>query len=232
VPRRILPGRQSSPVKASRRCRASARMIRLLYIRMRPVMARAYNNVIDADGHILEPLDLWDKYIDPAFRERRPRFVIDENGKERLKVEGKLLGNPRGINLKLYLGTRASTPPGSPGDRIGDDLPDLLAEGRGFELAVPREMAFGSPRQPDGHCQLERPWCARRVGGVAARVRKTPLFAIMMPAQAKRGRRTRPGCAKLTMLAGFFKDRARSAVVMITAPPPSATRQQSRTVKG
>ena len=35
-------------------------------------MALAYNT-IDADGHILEPLDLWDEYIDPAFRERRPR---------------------------------------------------------------------------------------------------------------------------------------------------------------
>jgi hypothetical protein len=58
-------------------------------------MARAYN-VVDADGHILEPLDLWDNYIDPEFRERRPRFVIDENGKDRLSVEGKLLGNPRG----------------------------------------------------------------------------------------------------------------------------------------
>src|SRR2546428_9850797 len=59
-------------------------------------MTRAYN-VVDADGHILEPLDLWDKYMDPEFRERRPRFVIDDNGKERLSVEGKLLGNPRGI---------------------------------------------------------------------------------------------------------------------------------------
>ena len=58
-------------------------------------MARAYNT-IDADGHILEPLDLWDKYIDPAYRERRPRFTIDEHGKERLTVEGKMLGNPRG----------------------------------------------------------------------------------------------------------------------------------------
>ena len=27
-------------------------------------MARTYN-VIDADGHILEPLDLWDEYMDP-----------------------------------------------------------------------------------------------------------------------------------------------------------------------
>src|SRR5215813_1805280 len=68
-------------------------------------MARAYN-VIDADGHILEPLDLWDTYMDPAFRERRPRFVIDENGKERLRVEDKLLGNPRGIGSLGSVGVR------------------------------------------------------------------------------------------------------------------------------
>jgi hypothetical protein len=68
-------------------------------------MTRAYN-VVDADGHILEPLDLWDKYIDPEFRERRPRFVIDENGKERLSVEGKLLGNPRGIGSLGSVGVR------------------------------------------------------------------------------------------------------------------------------
>src|SRR5882762_6385066 len=77
-------------------------------------MARAYN-VIDADGHILEPLDLWDRYIDPKFRERRPRFVIDENGKERLSVEGKLLGNPRGIikagTLKYAEGRRGGFDP-------------------------------------------------------------------------------------------------------------------------
>src|SRR5216683_5362496 len=68
-------------------------------------MTRAYN-VIDADGHILEPLDLWDRYIDPKFRERRPRFVIDDNGKERLSVEGKLLGNPRGIGSLGSVGVR------------------------------------------------------------------------------------------------------------------------------
>ncbi len=55
---------------------------------------------------ILEPLTLWDEYIDPAFRERRPRFVIDENGKERLTVEGKLLGNPRGIGSLGAVGVR------------------------------------------------------------------------------------------------------------------------------
>ncbi len=88
-------------------------------------MTRAYN-VVDADGHILEPLDLWDRYIDPAYRERRPRFVIDDNGRERLSVEGKLLGNPRGIGSL-----------GAVGVRQGDVIPDTLkyAEGKkgGFD---------------------------------------------------------------------------------------------------
>src|SRR5262245_9217789 len=68
-------------------------------------MTGAYK-VVDADGHILAPLDLWDRYIDPGFREHRPRFVIDENGKERLSVEGKLLGNPRGIGSLGSVGAR------------------------------------------------------------------------------------------------------------------------------
>ena len=45
-------------------------------------MARAYN-VADADGHILEPLDLWERYMDPAFRDRAKRIVKDNaTGKE------------------------------------------------------------------------------------------------------------------------------------------------------
>ena len=68
-------------------------------------MTRTYETV-DADGHILEPLTLWDDYIDPAFRERRPQFVVDENGAERITVEGKLLGNPRGIGSLGSIGVR------------------------------------------------------------------------------------------------------------------------------
>ncbi len=30
-------------------------------------MSRAYN-VVDADGHVLEPADMFVNYIDPAFR--------------------------------------------------------------------------------------------------------------------------------------------------------------------
>jgi hypothetical protein len=59
-------------------------------------MARIYN-VIDADGHVLEPVDIWEKYIDPAYRDRAPRLIIDTDGKERLLVEGQVLGSKKGF---------------------------------------------------------------------------------------------------------------------------------------
>jgi hypothetical protein len=59
-------------------------------------MARAYN-VIDSDGHILEPLTLWNDYMDPAFRHRAPKLVIDKDGKERLLVEDQILGSQQGM---------------------------------------------------------------------------------------------------------------------------------------
>ena len=53
-------------------------------------------NVVDADGHILEPLNLWENYIDPAFRDRAPRLFIDDDGKERLRIDGKAFGGRKG----------------------------------------------------------------------------------------------------------------------------------------
>ena len=68
-------------------------------------MTRAYN-VVDADGHILEPIDLWDRYMDPAYRERAPRVIIGDNGKERLEVEGQLVGYPKGLGRLGAVGAR------------------------------------------------------------------------------------------------------------------------------
>src|SRR5271166_6259481 len=60
-------------------------------------MARAYN-VIDSDGHILEPLTLWKDYLDPAYRDRAPKLVIDTDGKEMLLVEEQVLGSQQGMS--------------------------------------------------------------------------------------------------------------------------------------
>ena len=49
-------------------------------------MAREYN-VIDADGHILEPPDLWERYIEPKYRDHCPKLVIDAEGNESFFVD-------------------------------------------------------------------------------------------------------------------------------------------------
>ena len=72
-------------------------------------MSRTYN-VIDADAHVLEPLDLWEKtYMDPAYRDRAPRLFVDKDGKERLLVEGKVLGSPKGLGVIGGIGARQGT---------------------------------------------------------------------------------------------------------------------------
>ena len=88
-------------------------------------MARPYN-VIDADGHVLEPMDMWEKYIDPAFRDRAPKLVIDTDGKERLLVETQVLGSQKGFGVIGAIGSR---------DTEMDDGEMTYADGRpgGFD---------------------------------------------------------------------------------------------------
>ena len=55
-------------------------------------------NVVDADGHVLEPLYLWVRYVDPKFRGRAKPFV-DENRRDWISIDGKVLGGIPGIGL-------------------------------------------------------------------------------------------------------------------------------------
>ena len=47
-----------------------------------------YPGAVDADGHILEPPDLWEKYIDPKYKDRAIRLRINEDGLEVLELNG------------------------------------------------------------------------------------------------------------------------------------------------
>jgi len=58
-------------------------------------MSRTYN-VIDSDGHVLEPPDFWRTYIDPQYRDRAPELFVDNRCRERLRVEGKSWEDPQG----------------------------------------------------------------------------------------------------------------------------------------
>src|ERR1051326_7252433 len=43
---------------------------------------------VDADGHILEPPDLWERYMDPRDRDRALRLRRDADGLEYLEIDG------------------------------------------------------------------------------------------------------------------------------------------------
>ena len=45
--------------------------------------------VVDADGHIMEPSDLWEKNLEPRYRDRAMRIAKDEDGLEYPEIDRK-----------------------------------------------------------------------------------------------------------------------------------------------
>ena len=48
----------------------------------------AYPGAVDADGHVLEPPDLWETYLEPRYRDRALRIVVGDDGLEMLEIGG------------------------------------------------------------------------------------------------------------------------------------------------
>jgi predicted TIM-barrel fold metal-dependent hydrolase len=120
-------------------------------------MGRVYN-VIDSDGHILEPLNLWENYIDPGFRDRAPRLFIDEDGKERLRIDGRTFGGRRGLGTLGAIGARDGvvcddTMTYKEGKKGGFDpharIPDMDADGIDAAFLYPSiGLSFGGVEDP------------------------------------------------------------------------------------
>ena len=51
--------------------------------------------IIDCDGHILEPPDLWEKYLEPRYRDRAIRIRVGDDAFEYLEIDGKRAVLPR-----------------------------------------------------------------------------------------------------------------------------------------
>jgi predicted TIM-barrel fold metal-dependent hydrolase len=135
-------------------------------------MARTYK-VIDADGHILEPLDIWAKYMDPGHRDRAPRLVLDNNGKERLLVEDKVLGSPKGLGRLGAVGARDGSVPAdtmmyADGRRGGFDpherIKDLDLDGIDAAFLYPSiglfSGAVSDPQLAAAMCRAYNRWLA------------------------------------------------------------------------
>jgi uncharacterized protein len=93
---------------------------------------------VDADGHILEPPDLWESYLEPRYRDRALRVVIDDRGLEALEIGGKpSIMSRRGMPSTL----------GAMGD------PDLRAMQLDPDRTYLSEAPFGS-MDPDQRIKL------------------------------------------------------------------------------
>jgi predicted TIM-barrel fold metal-dependent hydrolase len=93
---------------------------------------------VDADGHILEPPDLWETYLEPEYRDRALRLVLDANGLEALEIGGQ----PSIMSRKGFPSTLGA---------MGD--PDLRAMQLDPERTYIREAPFGS-MDPDERVEL------------------------------------------------------------------------------
>jgi predicted TIM-barrel fold metal-dependent hydrolase len=95
--------------------------------------------VIDADGHVLEDEDLWERYLEPQFRDRPIRIVRDDQGWDVLEVAGKPFPyfDPGQISMMGTMGEPLPIP--SPERRY--------AEARPFGSADPRERVTRLDRE-------------------------------------------------------------------------------------
>ncbi len=56
---------------------------------MKSLPRLSHDGAVDADGHVLEPPDLWERYLEPRYRDRAVRIRKDERGMEFVEIDGR-----------------------------------------------------------------------------------------------------------------------------------------------
>jgi predicted TIM-barrel fold metal-dependent hydrolase len=56
--------------------------------RSKPIHKLAYPGAIDADGHVLEPRDVWERYLEQRYKPRAIRIKEDADGTEYMEIGG------------------------------------------------------------------------------------------------------------------------------------------------
>jgi predicted TIM-barrel fold metal-dependent hydrolase len=82
-----------------------------------------YPGAIDADGHVLEPPDLWEAHLEAKYRPRALRIRVDDDGYEYLEIEGRPSRRSRRGSLGLLgaMGEEDMTP--RPERRYAENFP-------------------------------------------------------------------------------------------------------------
>jgi len=97
--------------------------------------------VFDSDSHVVEPRELWDKYLEPEYRTAGKQALWREEGKlgSYLKVNGKMIRDSMNSNIPRH----AIWKPGMTWDKVGELDPDqrhAMTEGASNPQARLRDM--------------------------------------------------------------------------------------------
>ena len=156
-----------------------------------------YEGTVDADGHILEPPDLWETYLEEKYRARALRIQVDNDGYEYLEINGQPSKRSRKGSLGLLgaMGEENMRP--SPDRRYADNLPfgasnarDRLSlmeqENLEYSLLYPTlgllwEVELTDPELSLAYCRAYNRWIAdfcRDSGGKLVPIAQLTLLDV------------------------------------------------------
>lgn len=161
------------PMRATHYCDTLARMV---------AGGVAEYTVIDVDGHVFEPDEIWEKYLPKRFHDRRPRMVYDERGTTRYSLEGRVFPQPTGVGAWVPEGMRESTT-----HREGGVDPKLRLEDmdiEGIDVAVLYGVVSLGLYQMENRedcvafCRAYNDWLADYCSADPARLKGTPALPL------------------------------------------------------
>ena len=172
---------------------------------------------IDADGHILEPPDLWEKYLEPKYRDRALRIRTNSDGLEYMEVNGKpmwtgypgmpgSLGGMGAVNLdpSPNLTYVASAAPGSMNAK--ERIARMNKEGIAKSVLYPTLGLFlGEIKDPDlyaAHCRAYNRWIIDFCSDSGGRL--VPIAQVSLDDDPKEAAHELERAVKAGAKGGFF----------------------------
>lgn len=145
--------------------------------------------LIDADGHVLEPADVWERYVDPCYRDRAVRVRRGPDGRDVLHIDGRparlttsdMLGGFGGMGKPLeelavavLSGRYAENAPLAavdPGARVALLDHDGLSHALLYpSLGLQWEAEVDDPQYALAHCRAYNRWIEEFCAGSSGRL--------------------------------------------------------------
>ena len=131
--------------------------------------------IIDADGHFIEPLNLWEKYIDPKYRDRCLSFTQNDQGVYSIEADGFKVPYNVGELLSVLVGYGQKEDGKGLGsfefeEFFGEDLFDMsdrvqFLDDEGFEsqiifpsIGLITDATVRDPELSAAHCRAYNRW--------------------------------------------------------------------------